>query len=133
MTPSDIKNRQRLGLITEAMAESQLLMYFDTWIRTLREIRDLPEVSTVATAALSSTTSQQQRTQQSSRGVPEASAPQRSQHPASRRVRRFQSGSWALVQVFDGGVLALFDTETRAREAMVGADPAEVVLLHVGG
>jgi hypothetical protein len=46
MTPSDIKTVQRLGLITDQRAEACLLAYFDSWIRTLRAIRDLPEVST---------------------------------------------------------------------------------------
>jgi hypothetical protein len=39
---------------------------------------------------------------------------------------------WALVQVWDGAVLARFDNETNAREAMNGADDNEVVVLHFG-
>ncbi|HYB25483.1 MAG TPA: hypothetical protein VEF89_02595 [Solirubrobacteraceae bacterium] len=39
---------------------------------------------------------------------------------------------WALVQVWDGAVLASFDHETSAREAMTGVDDDEVVALCVG-
>jgi hypothetical protein len=39
---------------------------------------------------------------------------------------------WALVQVCDGAVLASFDHETGAREAMTGLDDDEVVVLCVG-
>jgi hypothetical protein len=56
----------------------------------------------------------------------------------SLRVRRgcgpSQPGPrrWALVQVWDGAVLASFDHETGAREAMTGLDDDEVVVLCVG-
>jgi hypothetical protein len=56
-------------------------------------------------------------------------------HATPGRVRPSQPrpGRWALVQVFDGAVLASFYTETSAREAMIGVDDDEVVVLHVGG
>ena len=38
---------------------------------------------------------------------------------------------WALVQVWDGAVLASFDHETSAREAMSGVDDDEVVVLCI--
>lgn len=37
---------------------------------------------------------------------------------------------WALVQVWDGAVLAVFDDEVSARAAISGADDDEVVVLH---
>jgi len=41
-------------------------------------------------------------------------------------------GRWALVQVWDGAVLASFDRESSARKAMTGIDDDEVVVLYVG-
>ena len=59
--------------------------------------------------------------QQSQRVTPD-SAP-----PSQSRRRR-----WALVPVWDDTVLASFDDETSARDAMTGADADEVVVLHGG-
>jgi len=39
-------------------------------------------------------------------------------------------GRWALVQIWDGAVLASFNDETSAREAMTGVDDDEVVVLY---
>lgn len=47
--------------------------------------------------------------------------------PSQPKPRR-----WALVQVWDGAVLASFNHETSAREAMTGLDDDEVVVLCVG-
>jgi len=76
----------------------------------------------------------EQRTEASLHGGALATARARSRSvsrgcvPRSRpRPRR-----WALVQVWDGAVLARFDTETSAREAMNGADDDEIVVLHLG-
>ena len=47
---------------------------------------------------------------------------------------RSQSSSprlWALVQVWNGAVLATFDDDARARKAMDGFDDDEVVVLSV--
>lgn len=44
---------------------------------------------------------------------------------------RARPGRWALVQVWDGAVLASFEDETSAREAMIGADDDEVVVLYL--
>jgi hypothetical protein len=59
--------------------------------------------------------------------------------PRSLSVRRgcvpqspSRPGRWALVQVWDGAVLASFDDETSAREAMAGVDDDELVVLYVG-
>jgi hypothetical protein len=48
------------------------------------------------------------------------------QAAASSRARR-----WALVHVWDGAVLATFDDEAAARQAMNGVDDDEVVVLSV--
>lgn len=49
------------------------------------------------------------------------------------RVARLHTkpGRWALVQVWDGAVLASFEDEARAREAMSRADDDEVVVLYL--
>jgi hypothetical protein len=52
-------------------------------------------------------------------------APTRQKVPS--RPRR-----WALVQVWNGAVLASFDAETSARRAMAWADDDEVVVVYVG-
>jgi len=41
-------------------------------------------------------------------------------------------GSWALVQVWDGALLASFDDEASAREAIAGVAHDEVVVLCIG-
>jgi len=45
---------------------------------------------------------------------------------------RSTPGRWGLVRVWDGAVLARFDSEASARAAMSGADDDEVVVLHLG-
>jgi hypothetical protein len=42
-------------------------------------------------------------------------------------------GRWALIEVWNGAVLASFDSESAAREAMTGVDDDEVVVLYVRG
>ena len=74
-----------------------------------------------------------QRHEQRFEGVPVATA--RRQSPSAGRdwVPRSQSrpGRWALVQVWNGAVLASFGDETSARRAMRWADDDEVVVLYV--
>ena len=48
-----------------------------------------------------------------------------------RGDRPLMDGRWALVQVWDGAVLATYDDEVSARDAIIGADDDEVVVLHV--
>ncbi len=66
--------------------------------------------------------------------APVATARQRSLSARRGCVPRLQSrpGRWALVQVWDGALLASFDNETSAREAMTRVDDDEVVVLYVG-
>ena len=74
-----------------------------------------------------------QRHEQRFEGVPVVTARQRSLSARCDWVPRSQSrpGRWALVQVWNGAVLASFDDETGARRAMAWADDDEVVVLYV--
>jgi hypothetical protein len=53
--------------------------------------------------------------------------------PRRGRAARLHTkpGRWALVQVWDGAVIASFDDEAGAREAMIRADDDEVVVLYL--
>ena len=65
--------------------------------------------------------------------APAATARQPSRTDTRSRVRRSQSRPrrWALVQVWDGAVLATYDDETSARDAITRVDDDDVVVLHV--
>ncbi len=60
------------------------------------------------------------------RSAPSLARPVGEPDPKSR------PGRWALVQVWNGAVLASFDNETSAREAITQVDDDEVVVLYVG-
>ena len=62
-----------------------------------------------------------------------ATARQPARSDPRSRVRRSLSGPrpWALVQVWDGAVLATYDDETSARDAITRVDDDDVVVLHV--
>ena len=74
-----------------------------------------------------------QRGEQCLHAVRVTTARQRSQSDTRNRVRRSQSKPrrWALVQVWDGALLATYDDETSARDAMIRVDDDDVVVLHV--
>jgi hypothetical protein len=57
----------------------------------------------------------------------------RSRIGTSGRLRPSHSkpGTWAVVQVWNGAVLATFDDEAQARAAISSADDEEIVILHV--
>jgi hypothetical protein len=57
---------------------------------------------------------------------PQNTARQEISPPGPMRPRR-----WALVQVWNGAVLATYDDEASARDAIGGVDDDEVVVLHV--
>lgn len=68
----------------------------------------------------------------------ELPSPRDSGRGTSARVRRAsvpkapsRPGTWTLVQVWDGAVLARFADEASAREAMTGVDDDEVVVLCI--
>jgi hypothetical protein len=62
-----------------------------------------------------------------------ASTRQRSRSPTCEPPRpRPDPHRWALVQVWNGAVLATFAEEPQAREAMTATDDDEVVILHIG-
>jgi len=48
------------------------------------------------------------------------------------RTSQHRPRCWALVQVWDGAVLATYDDEAHARHAISCLDDDEVVVLHVG-
>ena len=86
-----------------------------------------------AKAAMHNTTIHQRNERRVHTG-PAASARKRSRIARPGPVRRSQPRRrrWALVQVWDGAVLATFDDEARAREVLGRTDDDEVVLLSVG-
>jgi hypothetical protein len=67
-------------------------------------------------------------------GAPGATPRDRSRGAVRDCVAQSQPrrGRWALVQVWDGAVLASFDDEAPARTAMTRIDDDEVVVLYVG-
>jgi hypothetical protein len=78
-------------------------------------------------------TSTHRQTTSSSHRATLGTAQRPSVHPRRRPALQARSGpgNWALVQVWDGAVLARFDDEASARGAIVGVDHDEVVVLRI--